>query len=64
MMIAKVVEYNPDQWWCIFYNCSFRLLQIRQHTVLVKSGSDEGYRYPNNVHEFPISAVEIKTLEE
>lgn len=52
-----VAEQN--QWWFQFFAVLFKVLSIREHTVVVQSCSDEPYSYPLNIHEFPLSAVEF-----
>ena len=59
-MTAILIKAEKTDWFYTFLNCQFQVISIRQHSVLVKSNSDEGYREPYNVHEFPKSNVLIQ----
>ncbi len=59
MTVFRITDNNSGQWWCQLLNCSFLVISIRQHTVIVKAHADEGYEPPYNVHEFPKTADEF-----
>lgn len=58
-LIARITDAKSGNWWCKYYSCTFQVLSIREETVLVKCNMDEGYPEPYNVHEIPLSAVEL-----
>jgi len=60
ILIAHVIDSSSGNWWCKYYGVDFRLLSIREDTVIVKSCSDEWYQPPLNFHEFPKEAVLIQ----
>ncbi len=59
LCLATVIDSTSGQWWCNFLGVTFQVLTIRNETVIVKCCSDEGYKPPYNVHEFPLTAVKI-----
>lgn len=63
MIIAQVIDSDSGQFWCRFLNVKFKVLSLREETIIVKCCFDEGYATPYDVHEFPKSAVKLFLVE-
>lgn len=62
--VFHIDKVKQGQYGFEFSGCMFKLLRVREKTVLVRSNKDEeGYDYPYDVHEFPKEIGTIVTVK-
>lgn len=55
-MLFQINDLNSGNWWNRHYGVFFKVLSIRQFTVLVKACKDEEIDKKYPYHEFPKEA--------